>query len=142
MKNQSSLYWILLFIVTSCPALADTKLTKTGDTVVDGKALTIQGAFGRCINGLSFQQDALVTRETHQYVAFYDADRQVCLARRELPAGDWAVVRFSDYPFKSNDAHNTISLGICPDDGTIHLAFEPKNMRFFDPETTLAITNN
>ena len=124
MKPQNMRYWILLLIVTSCPASADTKLTKTGDTVVDGKALTIQGGFGQCINGLAFQQDALASHESHQYVAFYDADRQVCLARRKLPAGDWAVVRFPDYPFKSNDAHNTISLGICPRDGTIHLAFD------------------
>lgn len=124
MKPQSSHYWLLLLVVTSCPAWADTKLTKTGDTVVDDKALTIQGAFGRAINGLSFQQDAVVSRENYQYVAFYDADRQVCLARRELPSGDWAIIRFADYPFKSNDAHNTISLGICPKDGTIHLAFD------------------
>ncbi len=124
MKSRCYPYWILLLIVMSRPALAGTKLTKTGDTVVEGKALTIDGGFGRCINGLSFQQDALVSHENYQYVAFYDADRQVCLARRKLPDGDWAVVRFPDYPFKSNDAHNTISVGICPKDGTIHLAFD------------------
>jgi len=124
MTRQSNFRGILLLTLLSGSALAATTVTKTGDTVVDGKALTIQGAFGRCINGMSFQQDALVSHKSHQYVAFYDADRQVCLARRELPAGDWAIVRFADYAFKSNDAHNTISLGICPEDGTIHLAFD------------------
>jgi BNR repeat-containing family member len=34
------------------------------------------------------------------------------------------VIRFNDYNFKSNDAHNIISIGICPQDGTIHLAFD------------------
>ncbi len=76
------------------------------------------------INGLAFQQDALASHKNYQYVAFYDAGRRVCLGRRRLPAGDWQVIRFADYDFKSNDAHNTISLGICPKDGTIHLAFD------------------
>jgi hypothetical protein len=104
--------------------MADFTVTKIEDSLVDSKALTIQGGFGRCINGLSFQQDAVVTHKGYQYVGYYDADRQVCLARRKLPAGDWRTLRFEDYDFKSNDAHNTISVGICPKDGTIHLAFD------------------
>jgi len=103
---------------------AEFQVTKLGDSVVDTEALTIQGGFGQAINGMAFQQDAVVTHRDHQYVAYYDAKRHVCLARRKLPAGDWRVVRFEDYAFKSNDAHNTISLGICPKDGTIHLAFD------------------
>lgn len=105
-------------------ARAEIQITKLGDSVVDAKALTIQGGFGQCINGLAFQQDALTTHKDHQYVAYYDANRRVCLASRRLPDGDWQVIRFDDYDFKSNDAHNTISLGICPRDGTIHLAFD------------------
>ena len=50
------------------PAAA-TKVTKTGDTVVDPEALTIQGGFGQGINGLAFQQDAVVTHRDYQYVA-------------------------------------------------------------------------
>jgi len=103
---------------------ADLHVTKVGDSLVDAEALTIRGGFGQCINGLSFQQDAVITHRDHQYVGYYDAARRVCLARRKLPAGDWQIVRFEDYDFTSNDAHNTISLGICPNDGTIHLAFD------------------
>ncbi len=36
----------------------------------------------------------------------------------------WETIRFTDYLFESHDAHNTISMGICPNDGTIHLAFD------------------
>jgi hypothetical protein len=57
-------------------------------------------------------------------VAYYDSKRHVCLAKRKLPAGKWDILRFTDYDFKSNDPHNTISMGICPKDGTIHLAFD------------------
>ena len=117
--------FLLVFGGTSLPCWsAEFQVTKTGDSLVDSKALTIQGSFGQAINGKSFQQDALVSHNGYQYVGYYDADRHVCLARRKLPDGPWAIIRFGDYDFKSNDAHNTISLGICPKDGTIHMAFD------------------
>ncbi len=97
---------------------------RIGDSLIDPKALTIQGSFGQAINGKSFQQDALVSHRGHQYVAYYDERRHVCIARRKLPSGPWDVLRFQDYDFKSDDAHNTISMGICPRDGTLHLAFD------------------
>ncbi len=103
---------------------ADLSVSKIGDSVVDSNALTIDGAFGQAINGLAFQQDAVVTHRGFQYVGYYDGGRRVCLARRKLPRGDWQVIRFVDYDFKSNDAHNIISIGICPKDGTIHMAFD------------------
>lgn len=99
-------------------------IKKINDSTVDASALTIEGHFGRWINGLSFQQDAVLTHGDYQYVGYYNAARQVCLARRKLPTGDWQVIRFADYDFKSNDAHNTISIGICAADGTIHIAFD------------------
>ncbi len=108
-------------------ASAQFTVTKTGDSVVNSQALTIDGSFGRSINGQSFQQDALVTHQGHQYIAYYDSKRQVCIARRKLPSDQWQVIRFQDYDFRSNDAHNTISIGICPKDGTIHLAFDHHN---------------
>ncbi|MDP6633700.1 MAG: BNR repeat-containing protein [Phycisphaerae bacterium] len=115
---------LIVLIASSVDSSADFKVAKTGDSLVDAKALTIQGGFGRSINGVSFQQDAVTTHKQHQYVGYYNAGRHVCLARRKLPSGKWKTVRFKDYDFKSNDSHNTISVGICPNDGTIHLAFD------------------
>lgn len=115
---------LLAITVITAAASADFTVTKTGDSIVDPRALTIAGAFGQSINGLSFQQDAVVTHGEYQYVGYYDGNRQVCISRRKLTAGKWRTVRFKDYHFKSNDAHNTISVGICPKDGTIHLAFD------------------
>ncbi|KKK57954.1 hypothetical protein LCGC14_3049290, partial [marine sediment metagenome] len=80
--------------------------------------------FGNSINGQSFQQDALITYNNYQYLGYYDGNRHVCVARRELPEGRWEIIRFKNYVFTVNDAHNTISLGICPADGSIHLAFD------------------
>lgn len=111
-------------ILSAATCIAGIKATLLQDSVVDPQALTIEGRFGQAINGKSFQQDALVSHKGFQYVGYYDGKRRVCLARRKLPAGEWKTIRFIDYHFKSNDAHNTISIGICPGDGTIHLAFD------------------
>ncbi len=100
------------------------RVDRIGDSLVDPKALTIAGRFGQVINGLSFQQSAVITHGEHQYVGYYDVDRRVCIARRKLPSGEWEIIRFTDYRYENDDAHNTISIGICPKDGTIHLAFD------------------
>jgi hypothetical protein len=115
---------LIVMMASSSNSIAELKVAKIGDTVVDASALTIKGGFGQSINGLSFQQDAVATHGEYQYVGYYGGKRQVCMARRKLPAGNWQIIRFKDYEFRSNDAHNTISIGICPRDGTIHLAFD------------------
>ena len=125
-----SILLIILSAYTSVPLDAfpapseDLRITKINDTTVDPEALTIKGGFGQRINGLAFQQEALWTLGNHQYLGYYDGKRRVCIARRALPEGTWEVIRFEDYHFKSNDAHNTISIGICARDGTIHMAFD------------------
>ena len=105
------------------------QVTKISDTVVHPQALFL--------NSASFQQDAVVTHNGWQYVAYYNGDRYVCVARRELPAGGWETVELTDYYFSSSDGHNIISMGICPNNGTIHLAFDhhvsPLHYRVSDP---------
>lgn len=103
-----------------------TGIAKIADTVVDPSALILarSARYGRSINGVAFQQEVLTSLAGRQYLGYYDASRRVCLARRSLPDGAWSSIRFADYEFKSDDAHNTISIGICPSDGTIHLAFD------------------
>ncbi len=116
---------LLLCLILSACGDTDFNITKIGDNVVDSMALTLDGSrWGMAINGKSFQQDALISQRGYQYLAYYDARRNVCLSRRKLPDGQWEIIRFTDYLFQSNDAHNTISMGICPNDGTIHLAFD------------------
>lgn len=111
-------------ISSTITCMAGLKATIVNDSVVDPQALTIKGKFGQAINGKSFQQDAVISHKGYQYVGYYGGDRRVCIARRKLPSGQWEIMRFKDYNFKSNDAHNTISIGICPKDGTIHIAFD------------------
>jgi len=90
------------------------------------------------INANSFQQNALTTVNGWQYAGYYtdeiNGERTkscyVHLARRQLSsdelnkAGEWQTFLFDDYQQSVDDGHNTISIGICKGDGTIHLAFD------------------
>ncbi|UCH33834.1 MAG: BNR repeat-containing protein, partial [Armatimonadota bacterium] len=124
MTRNVSLGCLVAWMFSSVGACADRGPIKISDSLVDRRGLTIKGAFGQAINGKAFQQDAVVSHNGYQYVAYYDSERHVCVARRKLLGGTWDIIRFTDYDFTSNDAHNTISIGICPRDGTIHLAFD------------------
>ncbi|MCX7046589.1 MAG: BNR repeat-containing protein [Candidatus Sumerlaeota bacterium] len=101
------------------------------NTVVDTAGLTLTtGTYGTCINGESFQQDAVISHKGWQYVAYYNSRLHVCVARRKLPASPWQTAELTDYVFKGGglkDVHNIVSIGVCPGDGTIHLAFDHHN---------------
>ncbi|KAM7205729.1 hypothetical protein V8F20_002962 [Naviculisporaceae sp. PSN 640] len=42
----------------------------------------------------------------------------------ESGENQWEVLVFEDYPQTTDDGHNTVQMGICPGDGTIHLAYD------------------
>jgi hypothetical protein len=103
----------------------DLKIKKIADSIIDSNALHFtHGTWGMCVNGQTFQQDALASFNGWQYATYYDAECKLCVARRKLNAQNWEVIRFADYLFKGNDTHNVAVLGICPRDGTIHLSFD------------------
>ncbi|KAI8961259.1 hypothetical protein F5Y11DRAFT_231737 [Daldinia sp. FL1419] len=84
------------------------------------------------LNGNAFQQDVIQSFDGWQYASFYsslsaDSDKEplyIHLSRRKLPAGNWETFVFEDYPQTTDDGHNTIQIGICPGDGTIHLSYD------------------
>ncbi len=80
--------------------------------------------FSRNVNGRTYQRPPLTTFKGYQYAAYYDENRNVCLARRKIPDGGWETIRFTDYTMPGNDSHNVVTLGICRKDGTIHLSFD------------------
>lgn len=139
MKRQISIY----ILVISCAAGAVPSAVKIQDTVVDTQALTLSGgSWGDTINGVSFQQDAVVTDNGRQYVAYYNIAGHVCVARRQLPGGEWEKLELTDYLFEGNDSHNVISMGICPNDGTIHLAFDHHNETLHYRVSQTGVTTN
>ncbi len=101
----------------------DPEVTKDGESQLSNAALSVV-SYGGYLNGESFQQEGILTFGGYQYTAFWNTARHVVLARRELPDGDWSSLEFADYTNTESDAHNTISLGVAPGDGTLHLAFD------------------
>ncbi|KAK1579342.1 uncharacterized protein LY79DRAFT_522881 [Colletotrichum navitas] len=94
--------------------------------------LTLDARREHRINANSFQQDALTTFNGWQYACFYthkDASGRVLfvsLARRSVSQtlGSWETLTFDDYEQTADDGHNTISIGICAGDGSIHVSFD------------------
>lgn len=86
----------------------------------------------RClINGYQFQTDMIGSHRGWQYAAWYSSlsSKQleplyIHVARRKLPDGQWEKIVLDDYPQTTDDGHNTIQLGICAGDGTIHLSYD------------------
>ncbi len=127
---------LIPMVAASCLNLAIATLaTQGGETAawlrcstIEERSLTFANGpatrFSNTVNGRTHQQTALTTFQGFQYVTFVDAERRICVGRRELPAGAWDVIRFEDHKFASNDSHNVSVLGICRKDGTIHLAFD------------------
>jgi hypothetical protein len=106
--------------VAGATSIAVSKLSE-GQLALSGLTIVSYGGY---LNGESFQQDGIVTFGGYQYTAFWNTNRHVVMARRKLPSGAWAKFEFTDYTNSEDDAHNTISLGVCPGDGTLHLAFD------------------
>ncbi|EEU39056.1 uncharacterized protein NECHADRAFT_43140 [Fusarium vanettenii 77-13-4] len=83
------------------------------------------------LNGVSYQEDALITFGDHQYVTFYETtpagynNHYVKIGRRRVSpsVGDWEYLTLTDYVQKTMDGHNMISMGISGD-GKIHLSFD------------------
>lgn len=120
---------ILLGCTTAASVKADRpRLSPAVDSIVDPKALNFEkGRWGTCINGQTFQQEAVVSFKGYQYATFFADGGALAVARRKLPDGAWQVIRFSDYTLKKpyhNDVHNVAVIGVCEADGTIHLSFD------------------
>jgi hypothetical protein len=119
---------LVLLLATPASAAAPTvALSRSTVLTTQGRtALTYTGY----MNGESFQQDGIVTYGNRQYSAFWDQSGYVNLSRRQLPSGAWSNLRLTDYQTTSTDSHNTISIGIAPADGTIHLGFDTHSSQF------------
>jgi hypothetical protein len=86
------------------------------------------------INSNSFQQNALISWQGFQYACFYSNKDDavfggpllVNIARRRLTLAEnvWETLTFLDYEQTVDDGHNTISMGICSGDGTIHISWD------------------
>ncbi len=77
------------------------------------------------VNAVIFRRNSIVSDVNQQFVAFYDADAHVVLARRDLGSGDWTVKR-TPYQGRVQDAHNSISI-MLDGAGYLHMAWDHHN---------------
>jgi len=120
---------IIAVIISCARNAAGANVVLLQSTIVDSNALNFASGsattFANNINGRTYQQqNAVSTFNGWQYTTYYDADRHVCLGRRQLPDGAWEVIRFMDYFKGGYDSHNVVTFGICAGDGSLHLAFD------------------
>ncbi|KAK2748602.1 hypothetical protein FQN55_004155 [Onygenales sp. PD_40] len=91
------------------------------------------------INANSFQQNAILSYNGWQYAAFYMPKHEanedtidgsprtalvVNISRRRQSSETWETLMLKDYEQTADDGHNTISIGICEGDGTVHVSFD------------------
>ena len=74
------------------------------------------------VNTVVFRRNSVVTHEDSQYVAFYDAEANVVLAKRKLETQSWEV-RKTQYKGNVRDAHNSISIMV-DGDGFLHMSWD------------------
>src|ERR1044071_10094547 len=104
-------------------------VTVLRDTQLDPTALYFV-SFDGLVNNPSYQQNAIVSFAGFQYAAWYTASRAAVVARRRLPAGAWETAVLP-HQLSTNDSHNSISLGISPADGRLHIAMDTHDSAVF-----------
>jgi hypothetical protein len=115
--------------MAAATAQAAPHVVKLTDTQLDPAALFFV-SFDGLVNNASYQQSAIVSHAGFQYAAWYTASRATVVARRKLPAGAWETVTLP-HTLSANDSHNSISLGISPTDGRLHIAMDTHDTAVF-----------
>jgi hypothetical protein len=112
------------------PALAAAPgVTKLGDTQLDAAALYFVSYDG-LVNNASYQQSGILTYAGYQYAAWYTASRYAIVARRQLPTGAWQTAQLP-HQLSVDDSHNSISLGVSPADGRLHVAMDTHSSQIY-----------
>jgi len=98
---------IAVFFLNSCK----THITTVGS-----------GWSSNSVNTVKFRKNAVTTFKDYQFVAYYNQERYLVLAKRHINNSTWEVYTSS---FKGNikDAHNSISIAI-DGDGYLHVSWD------------------
>jgi hypothetical protein len=128
-----------LSLYVSAQNVADIRFTRIGESSPNTNVVLLSGQ--EQLSGQAFQQDMLLSYKGYQYTVYYNATRNVCIARRKLPLGEWREIVLP-YQNSADDSHNVISLGICRNDGTIHLAYDHHNDPLHYSRSVIGLANS
>ena len=113
--NKNYILFILLVASFGCSEVStDAHIVPLGD-----------GWAKNAVNAVIFRRNAVVSHKDIQYVAYYDADASVVLAKRKLGSMHWDISK-TQYEGKVKDAHNSISIMV-DGDGYLHMSWDHHN---------------
>lgn len=82
----------------------------------------------------SFDQDKVVSLNGYQYGVYWDENRLLAVARRDLDGGGVEVIRFEQYVLaegmpegQQRNGHRNVVVGMSPGDGRLHLSWDHHN---------------
>jgi hypothetical protein len=112
---------LLSLATTSCVAApGDTPSTPT--VKVNNVPVGGTGWAKSSVNATIFRTNGVITQGDTQFVAFYDGDNDVVLAKRKLSATTWEVKK-TQYKGNPKDAHNSICIGV-DGKGVLHMCWD------------------
>ncbi len=116
------IYWICIgfIFLTGCVAHRDIEVSVPESTIGFAWAQN-------SINAVIFRKNAVVSHGDHQYVAYYDADGSVILAKRNLKDNVWQTHK-TQYRGDVADAHRSISIMI-DGAGYLHMSWDHHDTR-------------
>lgn len=112
----AGVFILACLLATSCTTARLSEPITT--TVADGWA-------NNSVNVVVFRKNSLVTYKDTQYTAWYDADRNVVVAKRRSGSDDLEIQK-TDFKGNAADAHNTISIMV-DGEGYLHLSWDHHN---------------
>nr|WBO81914.1 BNR repeat-containing protein [Streptomyces sp. SBE_14.2] len=115
-------------------------VTPTGTTTLDAQAIFFVSYDG-LVNNNSFQKNALLTYQGHQYAVWYSADRNAVVGRRPLGSSTWSTVKVG-HTLRYNDSHNVISMGVSRVDGRLHLNMDSHSDGFTYVKSVAGLMDN
>jgi len=96
----------------------------TGFLSVHAQKITTvgNGWAANSVNAVVFRKNSIASWRGNQYIAYYDADKNVVLCQRKLGDSDWTIHK-TQYQGNVADAHRSISL-IVDGNGYLHISWD------------------
>jgi hypothetical protein len=115
---------IVLALCAIVPAVAASPRWLGADLKVDNPRQVAIGAgwAKNSVNTVVFRRNSVVSHGDTQYVAFYDEEGRVVLAKRRLGTEQWEL-RQTQYKGNAKDAHNSISIMV-DGVGFLHMSWD------------------
>ncbi|MHC4474324.1 MAG: BNR repeat-containing protein [Planctomycetota bacterium] len=113
----------ILLVMATVPVASQAKVQDVPNSAAQPHIVPVAKGWAKnSVNATIFRVNALTTHGNTQYIAFYDQDSHVVLAKRKLASIDWQIHK-TKYKGNTKDAHNGICIGL-DGSGTLHMSWD------------------